>query len=319
MNRLQLSSIFIAVLGAASLGAKGGCGPCNVTEQTLTTTLLPPANGDAAIADSGLPPDAGALSHDECVARCNDSTVISCRYDTPGGVPSLHCVVPANCGGAGRRPEGLAEPEGLPAEALAAWFAHAAYLEAASVHAFDRLTRELHEHGAPPRLRRRSQRARKDEIRHARSMRSIATRFGARAPRPEAKAMAPRSLEAMALENAVEGCVRETYGALLATWQAAHVQDARIAPELRRVAKDETEHAALSWQVHAWALRRLPLDAAARVREAMARAVSKLEVDVSAPVPGPCLEAGLLPAPEVARELFRGLTSRLLDEPRTTA
>jgi hypothetical protein len=215
--------------------------------------------------------------------------------------------------GAGRRPEGLPEPEGLPTEAVAAWFAHAAYLEAAAVHAFDRMIRELLAHGAPRRLLRRSQRARNDEVRHARSMRSIATRFGARAPRPVAEALTVRSLEAVALENAVEGCVRETYGALLATWQAEHVQDARIAPELRRVAKDETEHAALSWKVHAWALRQLDTDARARVEAALARAVSQLDEDVAAPVPGPCVEAGLLPTPEVARQLFRELTSRLLD------
>lgn len=311
MTRMQLSSIIIGVLGAASLGAKGGCGPCNTTEETITTTLLPPANGDAAVRDSGLPADAGALSHDECVARCGDSTVISCRYDTPGGVPSLHCVVPANCGGAGRRPEGFTEPTGLPREALAAWFSQTAYLEAAAVHAFDRMTRELHQHGAPVRLRRRSQRARNDEIRHARSMRAIALRFGARAPRPVATAPAPRSLEAMALENAVEGCVRETYGALLATWQAGHVQDARIAAELARIAKDETEHAALSWQVHAWALRRLSEDARARVEAAMTDAASQLEIDLASPVPAACLQAGLMPSPEMAGELLRGLQVRL--------
>ena len=160
--------------------------------------------------DSGLPAKAGALSHDECLARCNDPTVISCRYDSPGGVPALHCVVPANCGGAGRRPEGLAEPEGLPVLPMAAWFARAAYLEAASVHAFDRMTRDLHAHRAPARLVRLSRRARTDELRHARSMRSLATRWGVRAPRPTAPATSRRSLEAMALENAVEGCVRET-------------------------------------------------------------------------------------------------------------
>jgi hypothetical protein len=311
MTRMQLSSIIIGVLGAASLGAKGGCGPCNVTEQTTTITLLPPANGDAAVLDSGLPADAGALSHDECVARCGDPTVISCRYDTPGGVPSLHCVVPANCGGAGRRPEGFVEPTGLPPNAIGAWFAQTAYLEASAVHAFDRMTRELREHGAPLRLRRRSQRARNDEIRHARSMRAIALRLGARVPRPEAKATPPRSLEAMALENAVEGCVRETYGALLATWQAAHVQDTRIATELARIAKDETEHAALSWQVHAWALRRLSEEARARVEAATADAAAKLESDLASPVPVACREAGLMPSPETAVELFRGLQARL--------
>jgi hypothetical protein len=31
----------------------------------------------------------------------------------------------------------------------------------------------------------------------------------------------PRSLEAMCTQNAVEGCVRETFGALVTGWQAA--------------------------------------------------------------------------------------------------
>src|SRR4029079_4274037 len=62
-----------------------------------------------------------------------------------------------------------------------------------------------------------------------------------------------RPLAEVAIENAVEGCVRETFGAMMATYQAAHAEDAEIARIMRRVARDETRHAALSWAVARWA------------------------------------------------------------------
>jgi hypothetical protein len=62
------------------------------------------------------------------------------------------------------------------------------------------------------------------------------------APAPPA-----RSLEELAVENAVEGCVRETYGALTAIWQARTAKDPSVAAAVRRIARDETRHAALSW------------------------------------------------------------------------
>ena len=82
-------SIAIAVIALM----RDGCGPCG-NEET-TTPILPPANGDAAI-PSNLP-DAGALSLDECKARCDAAAVVSCSFDDPGGLPTLHCVVPAPC------------------------------------------------------------------------------------------------------------------------------------------------------------------------------------------------------------------------------
>ena len=52
-----------------------------------------------------------------------------------------------------------------------------------------------------------------------------------------------RELEAIAIENAVEGCVRESFGALLATWQAKTAGDARVRAAMKRIARDETRHA----------------------------------------------------------------------------
>lgn len=50
--------------------------------------------------------------------------------------------------------------------------------------------------------------------------RRLAARYGATAPRPRVERAPVRSLEDIAVENAVEGCVRETFGALVGAWQA---------------------------------------------------------------------------------------------------
>ncbi len=86
-----------------------------------------------------------------------------------------------------------------------------------------------------------------------------------------------RPLAEIALENAVEGCVRETFGALLAEWQAAHARDPRVRATMRRVARDETRHAALGWRIFDWAQARLGAADRARVERAMVRAVTELE------------------------------------------
>jgi hypothetical protein len=170
-------------------------------------------------------------------------------------------------GECGRRPCGLVPRVATAPSALGAHFANAAHLEAASITAFDVLARDLARHGAPARLVARALRARRDEIAHARMMTRLATRFGATPPRVEVEPTAPRDLLAVALENEIEGCVRETYGALVAAFQARTAAPA-LRPILRRIADDEASHAALAHDVGRWARRRLD----ARGRAALAHA-----------------------------------------------
>jgi hypothetical protein len=61
------------------------------------------------------------------------------------------------------------------------------------------------------------------------------------------------SLEGLATENVIEGCVRETYGALVASHQAATATDPEVRALMTDIARDEMNHATLSWQVDAWA------------------------------------------------------------------
>jgi hypothetical protein len=191
---------------------------------------------------------------------------------------------------------------------LAAYFASMAQLEAASVRAFRRMARELEQFRAPRKLVRAAQRASRDERRHARAAAALARRFGSVAGDFEVEESGRRSLEAFAVENAVEGCVRETYGALVGTWQAQAAHDPSIRAHMKRIAREETSHAALAWETHAWARARLDRAARGRVDTARREALRRLvdAVATSEPVVGLLTTAGV-PSRSVARALACGL------------
>ncbi len=259
-----------------------------------------PDGGEGGVADADVPdgdidagPDDGVVLPDE-----SGAVIIDCS------------VCP---GSAGRVPAGLAPIAGVSARsALGAYFANAARLEAASVAAFRRLRDELELHGAPAALCEAARDAEQDEVRHTLAMARLARRHGGRYVRPRVEAVAPRSLAAIAEENAVEGCARETFGALLATHQAEHAADPEIARAMRAIAADETRHAALSWAIARWSLAQL--DAAQR---ATITAAWHEAMDSVAGADGrhdAVAKAASLPAPAeralLAREL-RGLWSDL--------
>ena len=105
---------------------------------------------------------------------------------------------------------------------------------------------------------------------------ALARREGGEVGPSEAAPLRERSIEEQATENAVEGCVFETFGALLAQWQATHAVDLGVRASLARLARDETRHAALAWTMAAWLEARLTPEARLRVREARARARREL-------------------------------------------
>jgi hypothetical protein len=196
----------------------------------------------------------------------------------------------------GRRPEGLLpQPSARGQSAAAHYFVECAHLEAASVVAFERMRTELTAHGAPRALVRAARRAARDEARHARVTRLLARRFGGgRANRPAVASPRARSLVDMALENAAEGVVRETFGATLALWQAAHARDLEVRFAMERIAEDECRHATLSWRVARWLEPRLTDAQRARVAAAIREAIEALRVEISrAPDPSLCEATGL--------------------------
>jgi hypothetical protein len=220
--------------------------------------------------------DGGPLDPATCQSYCKTSA--GCSVATVNGTQAVVC---STCY-LGRRPPNLVL-EGRPVATtlLGGWFARCAELEAASVEAFRVMRIELAAHGAPSALRTGAERARCDEVRHARMNARIAARLGA-APRPATAAcIRVRSLAAIAVENVVEGCVRETYGALVAMWQARTARDPGIARMMERIARDESRHAALAWRVASWVDRKLDAGAHRRVRKAMRRAVAALRRDLA--------------------------------------
>jgi hypothetical protein len=224
-------------------------------------------------------PDASQAQGDAGVVVCPDAgnVAFTCIYSNMGW-----CT--------GRMTAGIDDPRGPGELTTGEYFAVSSYLEAASVHAFDRLAAELTEHGAPSDLVAAARRARDDERRHARAMRALARRFGVQATWPHVSPVRSRDLFELALENAREGCVAESYGAALALVSAARAADPRVREVMRSIARDECQHAELSWRVLSWTSSRL----AASDRAAVLRHLRASAEDLSA-------RAGLRPTRECAK------------------
>src|SRR5690606_36868087 len=111
----------------------------------------------------------------------------------------------------------------------------------------------------------------------------------------------------IARENAVEGCVGETYGALVGAVQAACAKEQALREAMRSIARDEARHAALSHAVHAWAIAQLGAAARERIQEAQREAIAALRDEAAVePDVTLCREAGQ-PDAATARMLIAAL------------
>lgn len=224
-------------------------------------------------------------------------------------------VVPKddNCS-IGRIPGGLTSAVSCEDEGgLGAFWARAAHLEAASVAAFERLARELRAHGAPEELVEAALRSAREETRHALLTGALARRHGAARPVPVVENGPVRTLEEIALENAVEGLVRETYGALVAHHQARHAGDEMTRRVVQSIAVDETRHAEFSWELHEWLVARLDTGARARVEAAHRRAIDAFEESFVREPSEEVRRAAGLPTESAARQLYSALRRELWD------
>ena len=239
-------------------------------------------------------------------AYCKDGKVTP---DAKGNV-DIDCVTCAK--GIGRIPEGLAPARVKQSDSLVGdYLASAGFLEAAAVHAFQRLGRELAACGAPAGLVRGAREAERDEVRHARMMRRAARRFGGEPAEVRVDPPADRGLAEIAMENAIEGCVRETYGALFASFQAARATNPEIAALLRSIAADETRHAALSWAIARWAEPQLDDAARARIADGQREALRALVRESDAPVPDVLRTTLGMPVSEEQRAMIGTLEAEL--------
>ena len=195
---------------------------------------------------------------------------------------------------------------------VAAHLARAAHDEAASVHAFAALHAELLAFGAPAELLARIQTAAADEVRHAAAVAALASNHGAVCRRPTLTDIPARTLHAIAVENAVEGCVRETWAALLAAHQATYAADPQIRQVMQTIAADEARHAELAWAIDAWLRTVLDETTWAEVEAARTAAATSMITGVATTSPAPSLvtTAGLPDRPRATR-LIHGLAAAL--------
>jgi hypothetical protein len=291
-----------------------------------------PADSDAGtcaefkLAQCGLPPDYQGIA-DGCFFSLAQCYSLCHRMMRPCHAYGESCVnnhvvqnkpVLVECaicpGNVGRRPEGF-EPSGscpTPGDApLGALFAELARLEAASIDAFDRLMGELIEHGAPQELVLAAERSRQDEVEHTRVMTRLSSRYGATPSQVPRATRRSRSLAEILRENMVEGCVRETFGALVAAWQASHSADPEITSAMQRVARDELRHAALSWAIARWSESTLNEEERASIASARGAAIDELVAEAERSLHPELIEVAGLPSGDVQRAMLQELRTTL--------
>ena len=225
--------------------------------------------------------------------------------DRTGVVLDIEYLEPIACG-IGRRPAGYVPPKRK--RGVGEWLAAAATLEAASVTAFARLARVLVRLEAPRKLVDAVKRAIGDELVHARLVGRLARAHGATVEAPVVETRDDEGLVDLAIENAAEGQIGETFGALVAACQARSAVDRDVRDTFARIAVDEARHAALAHHLAPFFERRLGLlarNAVARARQdAVVRVLAACDFGLA---PAERDELGL-PAPDqlraAARQLF---------------
>jgi len=295
-------------LTAVPLAGLVGCGSdCDLPDYTMPGQV-----------DGGVPWSTGS-KHDpsECAPYCGQYTTHDVCYHTEntGCTASSQSTVVCNihyvsCSNSpcGRLPAGLIRSDsGPPREGIAAYLSDSAHLEGAAVFAFHALERELRAHGAPSDLIARARSAQRDEARHQVAMSRLAARFGGSEWPVNVKPSGTRPLVDVAAENAAEGCVRETFGAAVAAWQAQWAEDRAVRRAMRAIARDEAEHAALGWAVDGWIRERLPPDAVERVDQARTRALESVRASARKAVPAELSAVLGLPDARASEHLFSAL------------
>ncbi len=286
-------------------GKPDGFAPCGYTE------LL--NDPDACTVDPLA--DGGTQDSNLCYQLCSWDEPDCYYYELPEAGFYLTC----GNGCIGRLHDGARSDAASTCASLARnagdFLADAARLEAASVDAFEIVAKELDAFGAPAELVLAAREAAREERRHARVVAALAVRRGSLPRAPSAITRRSRDLRAFAIENAVEGCVRETYGAALATFQAARANAADVRDAMRVIARDESGHAALSFAIDAWLATRLDADERLEVETARENAIAALASHVDS-APRRAFDAELgMPAPEEARAMFAELRRNVWANP----
>jgi hypothetical protein len=267
----------------------------------------------------------------DCAAACGDPTVNACQLPTtflaafknpPDGgfvcmdtasTIGLHCAVTeiqgtkqSGCPIEGRRPPGLVTRQATTA-LLGDYFAECTWLEAASVVAFRELATALHELGAGAPLTDACLAAAQEEERHAVVVGALARRFDGRLRDVEVRRPASHGAFDLALDNMVEGVVRETFGAAVALWRAEHAADAEVRSVMREIAEDECRHAELALRIACFLDEKLEPEERATIDQARVSAIEGLYAALGDDPSSMVMSVAGVPSASSARALLDGL------------
>lgn len=212
--------------------------------------------------------------------RINEpSTKISCDVDYTALHSPFTCPRPV----VGRIPNGMhlaadTQMDVVP-NTLGEYLADMAAMETAAITAFQYLSRELEAYDAPAELIARARLAVAEESRHAEMAGLLSAAYDAEVPAVNVDDFVLRSLYEIALENAVEGCVNETFAAACGLWQSEHAQLDVFREVIAHISDEETGHAALSWDIHAWVMPQLTEAQRTQITVAQTEALDKLMAD----------------------------------------
>ena len=226
----------------------------------------------------------GSLTEESCSTLCYEQSgtyydyLCSCDYtgpDSDGNHP-VTCEY-TMCAVEGRGHGNIAKlRQATGTSEINRYFIRAYHAEASSVAAFVQLRAELKQHGAPKELLQRCMKAAVQEVHHARMMAKLIRDVGECIPELDFGSFSKRSMFNLALDNAVEGCIFETYSALKAHYQSKHATDPRVLAVMKVIAPDETDHAQLAWDIHHFLMSKLSEDEQEQVRHAQHYAVQQL-------------------------------------------
>ena len=201
-------------------------------------------------------------------------------------------------------------------KAVAAHWTREALGEHASIAAFARLAIDSLAAGAPLALVRRAHEAAVDEVGHARACFAVAGDLRGAEAGPgglrTSRAVRTVSLARLARESLLDGCIGEGIAAGLASLLASRATDLRLRRTLLRIARDESRHAMLAWDIVDALVER----GGARVKAAVKRALDALSLPAATPrtAPGELARFGVASDAEraaIASEVIRRARTRL--------
>lgn len=236
------------------------------------------------------------------------STLLSCDVEYTATHSPYTCPRPVP----GRMPNGLhlnnTQSTTVSRDnVLGQYLADMTAMETAAITSFYYLSRELEAYKAPAELIARARQAVLEETRHSEIAALLAASFDAEMPDVSVDEFCLRSLYEIALENAVEGCVNETFAAACGLWQSEYAQLDVFRQVIGHITEEEIGHAALSWEIHQWIMSQLSEFQQEQIRVAQADAIGRLASEFKQESNPVLQQAFGLPTKDDAARLFTQL------------